>query len=154
MPATQDTVGTTKSMPKLSADIDYEGLQMLSNSYNDYIRYGKEYMDENPIVGEPGNFKLSKAQNPTLSSFTSTTKSSFEVSQAAIPAKNAGTPQPPPIKTEDLPAPVKKSTKGSEKSPTTPSGSKEKKIRRKSKAAGAGDANMPKVMTIKASLPT
>ena len=126
---------------------------MLAGSYDLLLRYGNEYMDENPVVGEPGAFKLAKAHNPALASFTSTTRSSFESSQAATPGKSALTPQPPPIKTEDLPAPVRKSTKGGEKSPTTPGGSKEKKMRRKSKAAGAGDSATPKVTTPKTSTP-
>ena len=126
---------------------------MLAGSYDLLLRYGNEYMDENPVVGEPGAFKLAKAHNPTLASFTSTNKSSFESSQTETPGKSAPTPQPPPIKTEDLPAPIRKSTKGGEKSPTTPVGAKEKKMRRKSKAAGAGDAATPKVTTPKTTTP-
>ena len=126
---------------------------MLAGSYDLLLHYGNEYMDENPVVGEPGAFKLAKAHNPALASFTSTTKSSFESSQAATPGKGALTPQPPPIKTEDLAAPVKKSTKGGEKSPTTPGGAKEKKMRRKSKAAGAGDATTPKITTPRPTTP-
>ena len=126
---------------------------MLAGSYDLLLRYGNEYMDENPVIGEPGAFKLAKAHNPALASFTSSTRPSFESSQTETPGKSAPTPQPPPIKTEDLPAPIRKSTKGGEKSPTTPGSAKEKKMRRKSKAAGAGDFATPKVTTPKTTTP-
>ena len=87
---------------------------MLAGSYDLLLRYGNEYMDENPVVGEPGAFKLAKAHNPALASFTSSTRPSFESSQSETSGKGAPTPQPPPIKTEALPAPVRKSTKGEE----------------------------------------
>lgn len=151
MPATQDTVSTKGlAAPKTASDTDYQGLQMQAESYNLLRLYGNEYMDENPIVGEPGNFKLAKSKDPALASFASTNKTSFESVKAPTPAKTVPAPQ---LKTVDLPVPVKKPSKGGEKSPTTPGGMKEKKARRKSKPAGVGDTFTSKVSTPKPATP-
>ena len=133
---------------------------MLAYSYDLSDRYANEYMDENPIVGEPGSFKLSKSHNTSFATSTQTSKPSSQVqessklssqsSEVATPAKSAvPTPQ---LKTEDLPAPVRKGTKGSEKTPLTP-GTKEKKSRRKSKAAGDKGVTTPKATTPKPTTP-
>lgn len=133
---------------------------MLASSYDLSDLYANEYMDENPIVGEPGSFKLSKSHNTSLATSMTTLKSSSQVQEVskpssqslevATPAKSAiPTPQ---LKTEDLPAPVRKVTKGTEKSPMTP-GTKDKKSRRKSKAAGDKGATTPKATTPKPSTP-
>lgn len=151
---TQDTVTSMKDHLAAKA-ADYSDLQLLSDSYKLSISYGNEYMDENPIIGEPGSFKLSKSRDSQLitsiTSSKSTTKSdsqqSFKVS-TPTPAKTDVTPQ---RKTEDLPAPVKKASKGGEKSPTSPVG-KEKK-RKKSKVPGAGDPNASMVTTPKTTTP-
>lgn len=142
LPATQETATSGKAS-KTTLDRRLQGLQMLDFSYTLFQKYGNEYMDENPLVGEPGAFKLSKSHNTSLATSMTTSKSSSQAQEAsksssqstevATPAKSAvPTPQ---LKTEDLPAPIKKTTKGGEKSPTTP-GTKEKKSRRKSKASG------------------
>lgn len=134
---------------------------MLAYSYDLADRYANEYMDENPIVGEPGSFKLSKSHNTSFATSMTTLKASNQAqeeskvssqsSEVLTPAKIAiPTPQ---LKTEDLPAPIKKAIKGSEKSPTTP-GIKEKKSRRKSKAAGDKGVTTPKATTPKPTTPS
>ena len=151
MPATQDTASTKGlAAPKTASDTDYQGLQMQAESYSLLSLYGNEYMDENPIVGEPGNFKLAKSKDPAFASFASTNKTSFESVKAPTPAKTVPATQ---LKTVDLPVPVKKTSKGGEKSPTTPWGMKEKKARRKSKPAGVGDTFTSKVSTPKPATP-
>ena len=159
LPAAQETANSTKASKSIS-DQGLQGVQMLEYSYSLFNRYGNEYMDENPIVGEPGAFKLSKSHNSSLAtsmtmSKTSSqapdgSKSSTQTTEIPTPAKSAvPTPQ---LKTDDLPAPIRKATKGSEKSPTTPS-TKEKKSRRKSKAAGDRGATTPKATTPKPTTP-
>lgn len=159
LPATQETATSGKAS-KTTSDRGLQGVQMLEISYNLFNKYGNEYMDENPIVGEPGAFKLSKSHNTSLATSMTTSKTSSQAQEAsksssqstevATPAKSAvPTPQ---LKTEDLPAPIKKATKGSEKSPTTP-GTKEKKSRRKSKAAGDKGVTTPKDTTPKPATP-
>lgn len=140
LPATQDTTTTSKghSASLSRSDIDYHSIQMLGDSYNLSLRYGNEYMDEDPIMGEPGSFRLTKSHDSNMTTSMSTTKSSQPLT-IPTPVIEKDMPTPQPLQTDDLPAPVKKSTKGGEKSPTTPSvkEKKEKKERRKSKAAGA-----------------
>lgn len=155
LPATQETSTSSKglSSSQSKSDAGYQGAQMLADSYRLSIRYANEYMDENPIVGEPGSFRLTKSHDSTITSSMTTNKSSQSSqpsqslkvptqSSAPTPAKDTPTPQ---LKTDELAAPVRKSTKGGEKSPTTPGVNlkKEKKERRKSKAAGAGDMTTP-----------
>ena len=97
-------------------------------------------MDENPLVGDPGSFKLSKARESGLppSSQLPTTSQPFK---ASLPA--AKKVPPLDLKT-DVPA-VEPGRKGSAsaKSPITP-GMKRKKERRKSKAAGGDEGGTPK----------
>lgn len=155
LPATQETATSTKAS-KTTLDMGNQGADMLAYAYDLSNTYANEYMDENPIVGEPGSFKLSKSHNTSLATSMTTSKTSSQAQEGskpssqslevATPAKSAApTPQ---LKTEDLPAPVRKATKGSEKSPTTP-GTKEKKSRRKSKAAGDKGTTTPKATTPK-----
>lgn len=159
LPAIQETVNSAKAS-KSTSDLGLQGVQMLEYSYSLFNRYGNEYMDENPIVGEPGSFKLSKSQGSSLATSMTTSKTSSQAQEGSktssqttempTPAKSAvPTPQ---LKTDDLPAPIRKATKGSEKSPTTPS-TKEKKSRRKSKAAGDRGATTPKATTPKPTTP-
>ena len=159
LPAMQET-GNSAKASKSTSDLGLQGVQLLEYSYNLFNRYGTEYMDENPIVGEPGAFKLSKSHNSSLATSMITSKTSSQAQEGSktssqttempTPAKSAvPTPQ---LKTEDLPAPIRKATKGSEKSPTTPS-TKEKKSRRKSKAAGDRGATTPKATTPKPTTP-
>ena len=108
------------------------------------LEYGNDYMDENPIIGEPGNFKLTRSKD-------------FALPSASIPAKSVARPfkavkkTAPPIKT-DIPMEErdKKSGPATGKTPITPgTGVKDKKARRKSKAAGVATPKVgtPKVVT-------
>lgn len=159
LPATQETTTTVKTSKTIS-DTGLQGVHMLAYSYNLSDRYANEYMDENPIVGEPGSFKLSKSHNSSLATSMTTSKTSSQAQEVSKPlSQSSGVATPaksavptPQLKTEDLPAPVRKGTKGSEKSPTTP-GTKEKKSRRKSKAAGDKGSTTPKATTPKPTTP-
>ena len=159
LPAAQENAGSTKA-PKSTSDVGLQGVHMLALSYDLADRYGNEYMDENPIVGEPGAFKLSKSHNTSFATSMTTSKTSSQVQEASnTSSQSVGVPTPaksavptPQLKTEDLPVPARKGTKGSEKSPTTPS-TKEKKSRRKSKAAGDRAGATPKATTPKPPTP-
>lgn len=135
MPMTQDTSVSTKASlaSKSVSDTNYQSLQLLAESYSLSQRYGKEYMDENPLVGEPGSFILSKSREPGVTN-------SQPHSKTSVPSKLALLPE---VKTTSITSPTKKGTKGGEKSPISP-GAKDKKGRRKSKAAGAGTTTTPK----------
>ncbi|KAI4188746.1 MAG: hypothetical protein L6R41_001936 [Letrouitia leprolyta] len=122
VPGSQES-NLTKPVSKQFLDQDLQSAQLLQNSLNLSLRYGHEYMDENPLVGEPGSFIITKtreAQQP--------------LSQPkAKPVATATKPLTPQIKT-DIPEPKRKPSMGTEKSPTTP-GTREKKARRKSRPA-------------------
>lgn len=86
------------------------------------LKYGDEYMDENPITGEPGAFHLSTTGRKD--------KEKLMVPQVGKGlGSKTGTPAPPPLKTNIEP---QKKSKG-EKTPTKSPGVKGPK-RRKSKA--------------------
>lgn len=129
MPGTQET-GTSAKPPlasKLTSEPDYQGLQMLAESYNLSMRYGSEYMDENPLVGEPGSFILTKSREPAPPP-----QPPRLYIKTSAPAKSDVAPE---LKNATPFALAKKSSKGGDRSPITP-GTKEKKGRRKSKAVG------------------
>ena len=111
-------------------------------------------MDDNPIIGEPGSFKLSKSHDfslktsrpanatPVAQPFSKKTPAESEKDGEADRGKKGA----PPIKTTDLPPAKEKekratATPGTGKSPTSAEGGgggfKDKKGRRKSKAVGA-----------------
>lgn len=137
MPGTPNTsVNGDKAslVPKAAVSSEYKDMQTLAESYHLSLEYGNEYMDETPLVGEPGAFRMNKprevAPKPVL---------------AAKPVLSIATPfaqAPTDDKTAESPVASKKS-KGGDKSPVTP-GTKEKKNRRKSKAAGTASTTTPK----------
>ena len=114
--------------PKHGSGSEYQDLQTLTESYHLSQVYGNEYMDENPLVGEPGSFRITKTKEvvpkPVLNIAT-------PFNTAMADGKSSESPVAP------------KKSKGGEKSPITP-GTKEKKSRRKSKAAGATTTTTPK----------
>ncbi|KAG8531871.1 uncharacterized protein KY384_003507 [Bacidia gigantensis] len=118
----------TSTGPKPQENSNQRDARMFAEAWDLAIRYGNDFMDETPMTGEPGAFKLAKVKDLALPSITS-----------ATPAPQPFKPAPkkaPPIKTDLPPEKEKKSTPGTAKSPITPGTAKEKKARRKSKAAG------------------
>lgn len=98
----------------------YQSNRLLEETLNITLRYGDEYMDENPITGAPGAFNLSSTGRK-------------EPSRLAVPVTKPlqmpgkVPPSAPTLKTDI--APEKKGNK-TDKSPRTPGG---KPKRRKSK---------------------
>jgi mediator of RNA polymerase II transcription subunit 6 len=127
-PSTQETSASSKTplSSKITSEADDLGLQTLAESYSLSLRYNNEYMDENPLVGEPGSFIMTKTREPAP-------QSALKI-QTSITTKPAEAPETKSITPF---APGKKVSKGAEKSPIT-TGTKDKKARRKSKAAGVG----------------
>ncbi|KAL8725751.1 MAG: hypothetical protein Q9166_007151 [cf. Caloplaca sp. 2 TL-2023] len=126
IPGTQDSVSGKASLPsKPVPNLDLQSTQLLEASLNLSLRFGREYMDENPLVGEPGSFIISK------------TRDSQQLSQQPNPkpvsAATAKTPAPQVM--TDIPPTAGKDSGGSDKSPMSPV-TKEKKARRKSRPAG------------------
>ena len=133
LPDTQGSLKSVKasSIPLKGSFTDLRGASLLAESFGLSLRYGKEYMDETPLVGEPGNFILRNSRDaPSQSQSQPPVKKDV----APSPAKASSPPTPTPLKTDIPPAPLRKGSKGGDKSPTTP-GFKDKKGRKKSKVA-------------------
>lgn len=101
---------------------------LLWESLQKAIMYQDEYMDENPLQGEPGSFFFKSTQEHVRTRNKKAQEAAAEASkQASSRTSSVGsTPQLPPIKTEGLPR------KGSKN--MSPLSSSAKAKRRKSKA--------------------
>lgn len=135
VPDTQSQAKTSKapSTSKALSAGDRQAARLMAESFALSIRYGNEYMDENPLVGEPGSFILSKSHEQAQTQ-----------PQAQPPNRTpkASAPPTPRPKITVPPTTARKASKGGEKSPTTP-GTKDKSAkRRKSKAAGVRGAGV------------
>ncbi|CAD6501703.1 BgTH12-01953 [Blumeria graminis f. sp. triticale] len=91
--------------------------RLLEESINTYLKYGDEYMDENPITGEPGAFHLTSTGRAEKSAAAFTTKGPLQITK------------PAPLKTDRSPL---TNEKKAEKSPKTFGSGKQK--RKKSRA--------------------
>lgn len=133
MPDVQSTSATQPMKSASNHDYsEYEDTQMFLEALNLSSRYGKEYMDDAPLVGEPGNFRTSKARDTAAP--PKETPATDRQPPAQSKEKSPAPSPPPPIQT-DVPQVVgKKSAKGGDRSPTTPGG-REKPKRRKSRPA-------------------
>jgi mediator of RNA polymerase II transcription subunit 6 len=140
-----DTASQTGARQKETSqlDDDYE----IGRSFNLTLSYGDDFMDENPLVGEPGSFKLSSTSR-TIKEKEAKEKAA-EAAKEAVKSEAADSQRgsiapspapPPPIKTS---MERKGSGLGKGKSPTSATGDGVKK-RRKSKApATPGVASPP-----------
>ena len=104
---------------------NYLDVRLLEESLNIALKYGNEYMDENPITGQPGEFHLSTTGRKDKLMVPAATKASVPNAKPSAP--------PTPLKT-DIP-PARKGSKA-DKSPRTPGMPKPK--RRKSKGQSTG----------------
>lgn len=95
----------------------FQDTRTLAESLHLFLRYEDEYMDENPLVGEPGSFIMSKANDVDR---TATAKQP----QSTIPAKMGA-----PLVRVDTPG------KGPEKV-GTPSSSDESSLKKKKGGVG------------------
>ncbi|KAL1957255.1 hypothetical protein VTO42DRAFT_6161 [Malbranchea cinnamomea] len=143
--ATATSKSADTSTSRLSA-AEAQGRQDLEDALKLLARWGDEYMDENPLIGEPGAFIFS--QNPAAASAANPDRVSSTASggSAAAQPTKAASATPAPGSTAPTPAlrtdaatlgAGKKVDKGGEQtpSPDTPGGSggKEKVKRSKSK---------------------
>ena len=124
------SVNRSKSSLTLKANTgsDYQQQKLLYDTYEMCEKYGDEYMDENPLVGEPGNFRINKVKEVAVPKPVLSIQTPFS---AAVSGKSSDSPV------------ASKKAKTGEKTPIS-AGAKEKKSRRKSKAAGATATTTPK----------
>lgn len=125
-----DALANSKKAPS-SVNINasnYLDVRLLEESLNITLKYGDEYMDENPITGQPGDFHLSTTGRKDKD------KLMVPATKPPAPTASAKPSAPPtPLKT-DIP-PARKGSKA-DKSPRTPGMPKPK--RRKSRVQSAG----------------
>jgi mediator of RNA polymerase II transcription subunit 6 len=103
------------------------------------VRHRGEYVDDAPLVGEPGNFRLSSKKKDTLS--VPGLQAPVN-SRQATPAKDNTTipsraPSPPPAIQTDVPAVKSKKSSANEKTPTTPGGTPAPKTKRRKSKIGS-----------------
>ncbi|OAX80443.1 hypothetical protein ACJ72_05224 [Emergomyces africanus] len=158
--ATQQTSASTSTPPLTSSSTTMRDSRSLVEAFNLLARYGDEFMDDAPLLGEPGSFIIGKTSSEPLVVGTRQPTNN-KISKQPIRAPSAGIGPsmskpgtPAGTGTAAVPAPtiktdqatlgeVGKAWKGGEKSPTTPGGSKEKVKRRKSKILSATVASLP-----------
>ncbi|BDD61800.1 Mediator of RNA polymerase II transcription subunit 6 [Monascus purpureus] len=111
----------TKAKASLAESSTMQDTRNLAEAFSLLSRYGDEYMDETPLVGEPGSFILSKSGETTAAATASTAKAAPNTSNVTNAPTRTGTPS---IKGEPL---VLLPGKAAEKPNTpTPEGGKPK----------------------------
>ena len=136
MPNSQDNIKLT-TLSKAACTVSQE-THLLEDSFKLATRFGHEYMDEIPLVGEPGAFVFSKATEVAIP------PSHKPEARAPSRAESDRTKaEPQKLETTNVDFPSRKSSKGGENSPITPN-FKEKRMRRKSKATGVTAGSTPK----------
>jgi mediator of RNA polymerase II transcription subunit 6 len=120
-----DISAPSKKLPDQPAE-DGAKLDMrtLAESLHLSNAYRTQYMDDNPLVGEPGSFIMHKSKDAPVP---------LPASKVALktyaPTTAVSTPIPPPLKTDIPPISARKGSKIGDKTPTTPGGKKRKKSR-------------------------
>ncbi|CAG8977377.1 hypothetical protein HYALB_00007007 [Hymenoscyphus albidus] len=95
---------------------DNSAYLLLNESIRTTMRYESDYMDENPITGEPGAFHFSNSGRIEKDSNRLATPASAPLNTAAIGGKTPTQP-PPPLKTDIEPVKKMKGEKTPTKSP-------------------------------------
>jgi mediator of RNA polymerase II transcription subunit 6 len=117
----------------------------IATSFSLALQWGSEYMDENPLIGEPGALKLSSTsrhvkdqQDRTQAEAAKAVQQEKEKESESARASVA--PTPGPLKTTDL---KKGSLSSKGKSPVSATSDAGTKKRRKSKAPGTPGVSSP-----------
>ncbi|KAK6833752.1 MED6 mediator subfamily complex component [Apiospora arundinis] len=132
MPESQASKGSGETTSKKSNQSTTLAPQLADQTWAIHMRYGGEYMDENPITGKPGDFHLSstgrkeKLQAPVLNPLTIPAADSTNKSPASAPG--------------DKPGKDGKAGSG-DKTPKTPTGGLSKSRRKKSKTGATPTAS-------------
>ena len=151
MPGTAAATGPSDAESSQLNTSDLRNARNLADAMNLLSRFGDEYMDENPLVGEPGAFIFSKNPASGPGGDQERPASTLTVPSRKPGASGMGTPAPsvapatPSFKSDaGTVATGKKGERGGERTPATPgtpggtSAGKEKIRKRKSKSGLAG----------------
>lgn len=90
MPDTDSTKNSLVGAHTSSAGSALQDTKTLAESFALLSRYGDEFMDENPLVGEPGSFILSKSGDADR---LGVSQPSSSISRPSSVPGRAGTPQ-------------------------------------------------------------
>ncbi|KAJ5180307.1 hypothetical protein N7492_003517 [Penicillium capsulatum] len=128
MPDAGPTSSTETSKAGLgisTTNSNYQDTRSLAESFNLFTRYGDEFMDENPLVGEPGSFIMSRAGSDIE-------RPGAKVAPKGAPGATVGTPSGPPGRVSTPQVRVDTPGKASDKS-SPPSSGENKGKRKKSR---------------------
>lgn len=105
----------------------YQDTRSLAEAFNLFTQYGDEFMDETPLVGEPGSFILSRAGGESERAPGKASKAASKLTTAVnTPSGPTGRVSTPQVRVETP-------GKASDKSSSPPSSGENKGKRRKSK---------------------
>ncbi|EFE41370.1 hypothetical protein TRV_03882 [Trichophyton verrucosum HKI 0517] len=96
VPGTQNTTPGAVSPPSKLGAAASQDMRTLADALNLLSRYGDEYMDEMPLVGEPGSFIISKNAANTLAVPGTENPSGSVGTTKSIVRSPSGTPVPKP----------------------------------------------------------
>lgn len=123
MPDTDSAKTPLVGLQMTNAGAVFQDTKSFAESFGLLARYGEEFMDENPLVGEPGSFILSKSGDADRAAVA---KQPPNISRPGSVLGRVGTPQ---VKVD---TPGKTAEKGA-----TPSASDENKARKKKAKIGS-----------------
>lgn len=125
--------GTGTGLGISGSGSSYQDTRSLADAFNLFTRYGEEFMDENPLQGEPGSFILSRTggENDRAAGANKSTATAKPV--AASAAASANTPVPGRVSTPQVR--VDTPGKASDKSNSPPSSGENKGKRKKNRVA-------------------
>ncbi|KAJ5806084.1 uncharacterized protein N7503_003686 [Penicillium pulvis] len=127
-PSTADTQATSRAGLGISnTNSSFQDTRSLAESFSLFTQYGDEFMDETPLVGEPGSFIMSRVggENDRAAKTAAASKASLGVTTSTPGAGRVSTPQ---VRV-DTPG------KASEKSNSPPSSGENKSKRKKNRVA-------------------
>lgn len=128
-PATAEAQTSNKAGLGISTtSSSYQDTRNLAEAFNLFARYGDEFMDENPLVGEPGSFIMSRVSGEADRATAKT------AAKAGPGATTTGTPLLPPGRVSTPQVRVDTPGRVSDKS-SPPSSSENKGKRKKSRVA-------------------
>lgn len=130
--STGDKPTTTASQPQPQDDFD-NSARTLREALRMTLQYGKEYMDDVPLVGEPGNFRLNKTRDGPNSQSKSQTSGTISVTPGQSRAPSTAPTSTAAVSTT---ANAFKGTTGSDKK-----GSSSNRVKPKRRKSKAGDVS-------------
>ncbi|KAJ5783780.1 uncharacterized protein N7518_009457 [Penicillium psychrosexuale] len=127
-PATESSQSTSKSgLGGSSTGSKYQDTRSLAESFSLLTRYGDEFMDESPLVGEPGSFILSRTGGEATASAV---KGALKTAANLAPTS---TPSTLPVRASTPQVRVETPGKASDKSNSPPSSTSDKGKRKKAR---------------------